>query len=171
MQLLTDNAKQMDPPFEVDGLSLSRAKVEDVPAIENIVKEAYTKYIERIGKPPAPMMADYTELLVSHDVFVLTLTSTNEIVGSIVLKEDHSTNSIKINNLVVDTAAQGRGFGGLLMRYAEAFAKVRSRPALTLFTNAMMYENLVLYPKMGFKEIEKKSEDGYERVYFRKELT
>ncbi|KAH7242088.1 acyl-CoA N-acyltransferase [Fusarium tricinctum] len=160
----------MDPPFEADGLSLSRAKAEDVPAIENIVKKAYTMYIERIGKPPAPMTADYTELLVSHDVFVLTLTSTNDIVGSIVLREDHSSNSIKINNLVVDTAAQGRGFGGSLMRYAEAFAKLRSRPALTLFTNAMMYENLALYPKMGFKEIERKSEDGYQRVYFRKEL-
>lgn len=160
----------MDPPFEVDGLSLSRAKAEDIPAIKNIVNKAYAKYIERIGKPPAPMTADYTELLVSHNVFVLTLTSTKEIVGSIVIKEDPGTDSVKINNLVVDTAAQGRGFGGLLMRYAETFAKVKGWQALTLFTNAMMYENLALYPKMGFKEVERKSEDGYKRVYYRKEL-
>ncbi|KAM0478445.1 hypothetical protein ACHAP7_006120 [Fusarium lateritium] len=160
----------MDPPFEVDGLSLSRGKAEDIPAIKNIVNKPYTKYIERIGKPPAPMTADYTKLLASHDVFVLTIAPTKQIVGSIVIKEDLDTDSIKINNLVVDTAAQGRGYGGLLMRYAEAFAKARGRQALTLFTNAMMYENLTLYPKMGFEETERKSEDGYQRVYFRKEL-
>ncbi|KAF5657122.1 GNAT family acetyltransferase [Fusarium heterosporum] len=168
---IAKNSSAMDPPFEVDGLTLSRANAEDVPAIKAIVTKAYTKYIDRIGKPPAPMTADYHVLITSHDVFVLKLPSTGDIVGSVVLKDDPGTNSVKINNLVVDTTVQGRGFGGFLMRYAEAFAKSRDRPALTLFTNAMMYENLTLYPKMGFMETERKSEDGYERVYFRKELS
>ncbi|KAF5002418.1 hypothetical protein FGRMN_430 [Fusarium graminum] len=161
----------MDPVFAVDGLTLSRANAEDIPAIKAIVTEAYTKYIDRIGKPPAPMTANYHELIASHDVFVLKLSSTNDTVGSIVLKDDPSTDSVKVNNLVVDTAAQGCGLGGILMHYAEAFAKSRGRPALSLFTNAMMYENLTLYPKMGFRETERKSEDGYERVYYRKELS
>ncbi|RYC78889.1 hypothetical protein BFJ63_vAg18237 [Fusarium oxysporum f. sp. narcissi] len=127
---------QKDPPFEVDDLSLSRSKPEDVTVIQAMVKLAYTN-----------------------------------IVGSIVLSCELGTDSIKINNLVVDTAAQGRGFGGLLMRYAETFAKVMGRPALILFTNVKMYENLALYRKMGFLEMGRKTEDGYERVYFRKELS
>ncbi|KAF5003321.1 hypothetical protein FDECE_10120 [Fusarium decemcellulare] len=157
-----------DPPFTSDRVALARAKAEDVPAIKSIVNSAYTKYIERIGKPPAPMLADYDELLQSHDVFVLRELDSDVVVGSIMLSQ--APDSIKINNLVVDVTAQGRGYGGVLMRYAEDFAKAKGRPALTLFTNVKMYENLSLYPKMGFDETERRTEDGYERVYFRKDL-
>ncbi|KAF4472859.1 short chain dehydrogenase reductase [Fusarium albosuccineum] len=157
-----------DPPFTSDRATLARAKTEDIPAIKSIVNSAYTKYIERIGKPPAPMLADYDELLQSHDVFVLRELDSDVVVGSIMLSQ--ASDSIKINNLVVDVTAQGRGYGGVLMRYAEDFAKAKGRPALTLFTNIKMYENLSLYPKMGFDETERRTEDGYERVYFRKDL-
>ncbi|KAF5227859.1 hypothetical protein FANTH_14664 [Fusarium anthophilum] len=168
---MSSHETQKDPPFQVDGLSLSRAKPEDVTVIQAMVKLAYSKYVDRIGKPPAPMTADYAKLLTTHHVFILRISSTNSIVGSIALSCELGTDSIKINNLVVDTAAQGRGFGGLLIRYAETFAKLMGRPALTLFTNVKMYENLALYRKMGFLETERKTEDGYERVYFRKELS
>jgi hypothetical protein len=32
----------------------------DVPAIADIVDQAYQHYIARIGKPPGPMLDDYT---------------------------------------------------------------------------------------------------------------
>ncbi|KAL0932527.1 acetyltransferase protein [Colletotrichum truncatum] len=161
---------QTDPVLEIKDLSISRATHTDIPVIQAIVNRAYAKYIDRIGRPPAPMTANYTELLTAHNVFVLKLTSTNDIVGSIILSQDAGANSIKINNLVVDTVAQGRGYGGLLMRYAEAFAEAKGRTSLTLFTNVKMYENVALYQKMGFVETERKTENGYERVYFRKDL-
>jgi hypothetical protein len=56
------------------------------------------------------------------------------------------------------------------MRYAEDFAKCQGRNALILYTNVVMVENLALYPKMGFVETERRTEEGFERVYFRKEL-
>ncbi|KAM0548431.1 hypothetical protein ACHAPJ_009917 [Fusarium lateritium] len=159
-----------DPPFTSKDVSLQRARIEDIPPIKSIVNAAYTKYIERIGKPPAPMTADYTALLATNDVFVLQTHNDKAIVGSIVLKHEPGADHVKVNNLVVDVATQGRGYGGVLMRYAEEFARSRGCLALTLFTNVKMYENLGLYPKMGFVESERKTEDGYERVYFRKEL-
>ncbi|KAJ3533293.1 hypothetical protein NM208_g8049 [Fusarium decemcellulare] len=165
---MTTPSIMADPPFTSDRATLARAKTEDIPAIKSIVNSAYTKYIERIGKPPAPMLADYNELLQSRDVFVLRELDSDVVVGSIVLSQ--ASDSIEINNLVVDVTAQGRGYGGVLMRYAEDFAKAKGRPALTLFTNIKMYENLNLYPKMGFDETERRTEDGYERVYFRKDL-
>jgi hypothetical protein len=33
-----------------------------------------------------------------------------------------------------------------------------------------MVENLQLYPRLGFVETERRVEDGYRRVYFRKTL-
>ncbi|KAM0421124.1 hypothetical protein ACHAPT_011016 [Fusarium lateritium] len=159
-----------DPPFTSEDLALRRATPQDVPVIKAIVDSAYTKYIERIGKPPAPMTTDYNEVLDSHDVFVLRKNDDQNIVGSIVLGHEQGSDSIKINNLVVDVAAQGRGYGGVLMRYAADFAKSRGCDALELFTNVKMYENLGLYAKMGFAETERKTDEGYERVYFRKDL-
>jgi hypothetical protein len=35
------------------------ADASDLPAIEPIVRDAYAKYITRIGKPPGPMLDDY----------------------------------------------------------------------------------------------------------------
>ena len=35
------------------------ATAADVPAIEEIVNEAYRHYVARIGKPPGPMLDDY----------------------------------------------------------------------------------------------------------------
>ncbi|RSL48008.1 hypothetical protein CEP54_013110 [Fusarium duplospermum] len=159
-----------DPPFTSDKLTLERAIPQDVPAIKAIVDAAYTKYIERIGKPPAPMTTDYEQVLQSHDVFILRKKEDNVIVGSIVLGHQQGSDAVKINNLVVDVTAQGRGYGGVLMRYAEEFAKSRGCCALELFTNVKMWENLGLYAKMGFVETERKTDEGYERVYFRKEL-
>lgn len=162
----------IDPPLRasVQGLTLRRAALQDVPAIQSIVIAAYTKYIERIGKPPAPMTTDYNEVLKTREVFVLEDHDSQAVVGSIVLGVDNDSDSIKVNNLVVDTAAQGRGYGRVLMNYAEDFAQAQERPALTLFTNIKMYENLGLYAKMGFLETGRRTEDGYERVYFRKDL-
>lgn len=154
-----------------DGLVFVKAKKEDIPAIRQMVDSAYSKYIERIGKPPAPMNADWNRLISSQDVWVLRTTdSGDEVVGAVVLGVDADSDSIKINNLVVSPAAQGRGYGKILMRHAEDTAREKGRPALTLFTNVMMYENLALYPKLGFYETERRSEEGYDRVYYRKDL-
>ena len=158
------------PPLSVEGLGLKRAETEDVPAIKTMVDAAYSKYIERIGKPPAPMAADYYQLLSVCNIFILRTADTNAAVGSIVLRQDDELDTIKINNLVVDPAAQGRGYGRVLMDYAEKVARVQGRKALTLFTNIKMHENLGLYLKLGFVETGRRTEDGYERVYFRKDL-
>ncbi|KAI1388800.1 acyl-CoA N-acyltransferase [Hypoxylon trugodes] len=158
------------PPLSIEGLTLKRASVEDVPAIKKIIDAAYTKYIPRIGKPPAPMLADYQSLLATSDIFILRTADTNIPIGSVILRQDPLTNSLKINNLVVDPMAQGRGYGRILTEYCEKAARAQGRTALTLFTNIKMYENLGLYAKLGFVEAERKIEDGYERVYFRKDL-
>ncbi|KAF5627591.1 GNAT family acetyltransferase [Fusarium sp. NRRL 25303] len=158
----------LDPPCISPNLTLTRAKASDVPSIQLMVNAAYEKYIPRIGKPPAPMTADYPSLLTTHDIFILCTAQSP--VGALVLQHEPDSDAIKIENLVVDPSAQGRGYGKVLMRYAEDFAKSRGCNALELYTNVKMVENLGLYLKMGFVETGRRVEDGFERVYFRKEL-
>lgn len=157
-----------DPPFTSPDLTLTRAQASGIPSIKTIVNAAYEKYIPRIGKPPAPMTADYASLLTAHNVFILHAAQTP--VGALVLQHEPDSDTIKIENLVVNPSAQGRGYGKVLMRYAEDFARSRGRNALELYTNVKMFENLGLYLKMGFVETGRREEDGFERVYFRKEL-
>lgn len=115
------------------------------------------------------MLANYDEMLETHDIFVLQ-DEANEIVGSIVLAVDQNTHSVEITNLVVGPAVQGRGYARVLLNCAEDVARSESCSVLTLYTNVKMYENLGMYVKMGFVETGRQTEDGFERVYFRKDF-
>lgn len=157
----------MEPPSP-PGTLILRAQTPDIPPIQRITTAAYTKYITRIGKPPAPMTANYTTLLTTHDVFVLRPSEHDLLVGSIVLRAEGS--KMHVNNLVVDPDAQGRGYGRILLNCAEDWARMKGCEEMALFTNVKMFENFGLYAKMGYEEVERRTENGFERVYFRKRL-
>lgn len=149
---------------------ITRATVQDIPEIVHVVRSAYLKYVDRIGKEPAPMLADYADLLQTHDVFVLRASGQDNILGSVVLNPDDDGRTLKVNNLVVDPATQGRQYGTALMNYAEEVAREQGRKTLALFTNLKMHENFGFYTKLGFVETETRTEDGYERRFYSKEL-
>lgn len=150
--------------------TIAQADLNDVQAIKAMVDGAYSKYIERMGKRPAPMEADYSELIRNKEVSVLRDQQDNKVVGAIVLCTRDQDDSILIKDVVVHADAQRRGYGRLLMEFAETIALDKGFRSLTLFTNIKMHENLVMYPKLGFVETERRIEDGYDRVYFRKDL-
>lgn len=158
----------MDCPVSesADDSIIETATAHDVPYIKHMVVAAYSKYIERIGKAPAPMDANYEELVKSQNLYVLRVNA--KVVGLIHLWRDGD--SIMINNVVVDPSSQGHGYGRLLMNYAENMAFTHGLVAITLYTNIHMHENLSLYPKLGFTETDRRIEDGFDRVYFRKIL-
>lgn len=150
---------------------ITKGTSNDVLAIQSMVTAAYSHYTARIGKPPAPMTADYDHLLTTHDVFVLREGGEEgQAIGSIVLFSEEDSDAIQINNLVVDVTAQGRGYGRMLMMFAEDLTRQKGRKALELYTNVKMHENIGLYVKLGFHETGRRVEDGFERVYFRKEV-
>ena len=49
------------------------ALLSDADAVARCVKAAFTPYIERIGKPPAPMLADFPELIAAGKVWVVSV--------------------------------------------------------------------------------------------------
>jgi len=150
----------------VENLVVETAKAKDVPAIKPMIDAAYSKYIERLGKLPAAMTADYDKLVETQNVYVLRVGGS--VVGSVLLSRDDD--SIKVNNLVVEPSAQGRGYSRVLMDHAEDMARAQGLAAVTLFTNEKMHENIALYTKIGFTETGRKTEDGFNRVFFHKNL-
>ncbi|MCQ9387359.1 GNAT family N-acetyltransferase [Brevibacterium sp. 50QC2O2] len=145
---------------------IAAARPSDVPAIRAIVAAAYGQYVERIGLEPAPMNADYAKLV--GDGHVVVARRDGEVVGMMVMElhPDH----LHVANLAVDPKIQGSGVGSLLLTYAEHCARSQGRPEMRLYTNAKMTENLEYYSRRGFRETGRHSEDGFDRVYFTREL-
>jgi GNAT superfamily N-acetyltransferase len=142
------------------------ANAADLPAVERIVRDAYTKYIARIGKPPGPMLDDYPARVRAHQAWVLE--REGAVAGLIVLlpEDDH----LLLDNVAVDPAHAGHGLGRALMDFAEAEARRRGYAELRLYTHQMMTENVAMYHHLGWQETGRGIEAGYNRVFFRKPL-
>jgi N-acetylglutamate synthase-like GNAT family acetyltransferase len=144
-----------------------RANVADAGHIERIVTAAYAPYVPRIGRKPAPMTVDYRALVTATD-HVWVLADDSEVMGVIVTvpEADH----LLVENVAIDPQLQGRGHGGTLLAHAERQAVELRVPQIRLYTNAAMTENLAFYPRMGYLEVDRRAQDGFDRVFFVKNI-
>ncbi len=77
---------------------------------------------------------------------------------------------VHLENLAVLPRMGGQGIGKMLIRFVENAARAKGFRAVELYTNIVMTENISLYKKLGYVETERKQQDGFDRVFFRKEL-
>ncbi|WP_102226576.1 GNAT family N-acetyltransferase [Acidimangrovimonas sediminis] len=151
----------------MQGIDIRKAASVDVPAMQEIVIGAYTPYVARIGRPPAPMTEDYAALVAAGQAWVVTVDGA--VAGLIVLVPgpDH----LLVDNVAVGRAHQGHGLGRLLLEFAEGFARAQGLEELRLYTNEMMHENLKIYPRLGWEEYARAEQDGFRRVFMRKRVS
>jgi GNAT superfamily N-acetyltransferase len=135
--------------------------------MREVVKAAYEPYVDRIGRPPAPMTADYGRIAASGQAWVAEQGGC--VVGVLVL-EPFDTHLL-LDNVAVAPSAQGLGVGGRLLRLAEEQAREHGLHELRLYTNEAMTENLAYYPRRGYRETHRATQDGFRRVFFTKVLT
>jgi len=145
---------------------IRRAGRGDVSQLIAIATAAFAPYIERIGREPAPMLADFAGHVSRGEAFVLE--DGAEIVAYIVTYASDGAQFIE--NLAVRPSRQRQGHGNRLLDFAEGRARQGGLVRMTLYTNAQMTENLNLYPRLGFAETGRATEGGFERVYFEKVL-
>lgn len=146
--------------------TLRKAQPYEAGAIRELVHEAYAPYVPRMGREPAPMLADYPALIEQGAV---TVAEAEGILGGVLVcyaRRDH----LHVENVAVAPAAQGRGVGRALMRAAEAEARRQGLGAIELYTNEVMAGNFPFYAALGYAITGREVEEGYNRVFFRKEL-
>lgn len=138
----------------------------DLADIQSCAREAYAKYVERINKEPAPMQADFASQIAEGCIDIAMWDA--RFAGYVVFyqKVDH----IHLENVAVLPAYSGRGIGKCLIAHVEHLAREAGHQAVELYTNEAMTENLALYPKLGYAEVGRRREAGFNRVYFRKPL-
>ncbi|HEX5196604.1 MAG TPA: GNAT family N-acetyltransferase [Gaiellales bacterium] len=146
--------------------AIRRAAAGDAAAAAAITSAAYRPYIERIGREPAPMSADFGALIAAGDVWVAT--DHDRVVGVLVLRVQET--ALLLESVAVDPAHQGHGIGRSLIDHAERVARDAGLGSVDLYTNAHMTENLRLYPSLGYDVVDRRREDGFDRVFFRKSV-
>jgi len=151
---------------ESASVNLRPARPDEAAAIADLVRRAYAIYAPRMDRPPAPVLADYPALISRGVVDVLP--DGDRLVGVLVMwpEGDH----LFVENIAIDPADQGKGIGRQLMRFAESRAQALGLTAVELYTNVVMTENLAFYARLGFVEVDRRQDEGYQRVFMRKVL-
>ncbi len=143
------------------------ATAADVAEITALVREAYAKYIPRMGREPYPMTADYAEAVRNQQVWVVEEGGKIIAVLGLIPEGDH----LMVENIAVAVAHQGQGLGRKLLAFAEAEALRQGLPEMRLYTAQAMTENIGLYLRLGYVETERKTVVDIPRVYMSKRLT
>ncbi|TCK20160.1 GNAT family N-acetyltransferase [Pseudonocardia endophytica] len=147
-------------------ITTRRAESRDADAAARLARDAYRHYVDRIGREPAPMTADYAAAVDAATLWVAE--DAGRIVGIAVLVDegDH----LLLENVAVDPASQGRGIGGVLLALADDEARRLGHDRITLYTNVAMTENIAYYPRRGYVETHRAEQDGRHRVFFTRTL-
>ena len=145
-------------------MTLRPATRADAAAVTECVCAAYLPWIGTVGRQPGPMLADYAQVIATHDVHVAE--RDGAVVGVLVL--DTTGGRVFVDNVCVDPAMQGQGLGRLMLAFAEGEARKRGLASIELSTHEMMHSNLALYATLGYVVTERRVVDGYPRVFMRK---
>ena len=160
----SDASLRLVEQTKIGSVDIRLAKAGDLCGIQGCARAAYEIYVPRIGRRPAPMIADFEDQIKQELVHVLT--DDKRVAGFVVCyrRDDH----LHLENVAVDPQFQGFGYGVQLIRHAEQAARDIGLGAVELYTNAKMTENLTLYPHLGYAELGRWREDGFDRVFYRK---
>ena len=139
----------------------------DEAAIRACAEAAYSRYVAAIGRRPAPMDADYAAHIAAGEAHV-AVDGEDRLLGFIVFFEDEG--AMQLENVAVSPAATGQGIGKALVAFCETEARRKGLTRVSLYTNEKMTENLNIYPHLGYHETERRTEHGFNRVFFEKRV-
>jgi ribosomal protein S18 acetylase RimI-like enzyme len=139
------------------------ALADDAARIGAIARASYTKYIAHIGREPSPMVADFAAEIAADHVVVIEVGGA--VAGYMIAWPE--TDAYFIEAIAIEPARQGHGLGRQLIDHAVGKARHFHLPAIQLYTNAAMTENLSMYAHLGFVETHRAMEKGFNRVYLR----
>ena len=148
--------------------SIRAAEPKDLDTIRRVARAAYMLYVPRIGQEPAPMVSDFAAAIAAGHAWVARAPVAAFVVAY--RRAEPGGKHWHLENVAVDPAAQGQGLGGALIAHVEGVARANNARAVELYTNAKMTGNQNLYPRPGYAETGREAEDGFDRVFYRKEL-
>ena len=144
---------------------LRAATSADLPFVERCARAAYAPYVPRIGREPAPMVADFASHLADGELHVIVTENT---IGYSVHRIEGG--ALFIENIAIMPDSQGGGIGRAVFDLLEAEAREAGASQLRLYTNVKMTEALTFYERLGFSITDRRTEEGFHRIYLAKGL-
>ena len=126
---------------------LRRAGLADIPAILALKNAAYTPNESIIGVPSLPRIADYTQVVAEHEVW-LAEGAGGELEAALVL--DIEPEDFTIWSVAVAPEAAGRRLGSALMGFADERARALGYASVHLYTNAKLTQRIGWYERLGY---------------------
>ena len=113
------------------------------------------------------MVADFEAQIAAGSVYVAT-GADGDFHGFIVFfPEDQH---ILLENVAVLPSVAGQGIGKTLIHFCEDEGRRRGFEIVRLYTNEKMTENLLIYPRLGYDKVARRTEEGFHRIYYEKRL-
>ncbi|MET3648799.1 GNAT superfamily N-acetyltransferase [Phyllobacterium ifriqiyense] len=128
-------------------IEFRKAEREDADAVGHLVRNAYARWVNVIGREPRPMAADYLRAVQEHDVELLIVKG--EFVG--VIETIRHLDHLWIENVAVAPHRQGQGWGRQLLVFADRKAVGLGCHEIRLLTNEAFATNVALYERSGYR--------------------
>jgi ribosomal protein S18 acetylase RimI-like enzyme len=142
-----------DPEMRTNAANIRRAVPGDAEMVQRISADAYIPaYVAVLGTIPKPATEDYAPRIERGQVWILEIEG--EPTGIAVLEEN--TDHLLIYSIAVRPEAQRKGYGRVLLDFAEKHAIELGLRDVRLYTNEQMERNLRLYRQHGFVEVGKR---------------
>ena len=150
----------------ISRIQIHRATPADAPAVRQLVRAAYAKWVPIMGREPMPMLADYDLAVREHEVDLVYVGGQMVALIEVILHPDH----LFIENLAVAPGHQGLGLGRRLLEHAEARAKALGLAEMRLLTAQEMAGNAAFYQSVGYRVTRTEPFKGGFTVYMSKDL-
>ncbi|WP_409422095.1 GNAT family N-acetyltransferase [Pseudaeromonas sp. ZJS20] len=148
------------------GLQIRPATQADLAAVQACARAAFSRYIPRMEKLPGPMCYDYGAKLAAGCLYVACYQG--QFAGYLVYYPQGD--GLHLETIALLPALAGRGLGRALIGHVEQAARTGGYAQVLVNTNEAMTENLAMYPRLGYQEYDRRLDEGYHRVFFRKPI-
>lgn len=134
------------PVAQAGQTTLRRASMTDVPAIQMLKTAAYLPNERIIGAPSLPRIADYTQVVAEHEVWLAETAGRLDAVLVLEIADGEFT----VWSIAVAPEAAGRRLGTALMGFAEERATSLRYDSVLLYANAKHAERVSWYEHLGY---------------------
>lgn len=145
---------------------IRRGRWREWRVIRRLVDAAYTPYVLPLSIQPSHWRGYFRRLMINRQIWVLE--DRGKLIGTIGI-QDGSIN-LYLGLVTVHPEAQGRGFGRILVEFAEAQARSRGLVRLTLDTHEHFADAIEFYRHLGFVEVGRQPAKDYVAVRMLKRL-
>jgi len=145
---------------------LRRASTADITRVTALQQAAYAGNRPILGVEPLPLLADYADILSSHEVWLAERAGRLE--GVLILAP--RADDILLWSIATAPDARGTGLGNRLLAATEARARELGRQCVRLYTGEKLADNIAWYERHGYRRERVEQLDDRRIVHLAKHL-